>query len=350
MKNFRIALTGFAALAVAATMIQGCGGAIAAANASNAYLGTQSPGDVWSYSFDGATFTASNDTLSHNYAGTVEDLPSGFKKLTVTSSNDGNVVLGSAGYALDLPGVALLVKPAGDRNTVKPIIATSIGSDPANNTLNVNWITVPHAGWDCTTEEAFGTAVFTKGTDHWSGDITHFLLDGSAGSANGHGSFTCTDGHLVLDGGTAQGALTPAGMAFIDNGPGLGGLVGVPVPAQDVNWADFATHEFRGLMMQSGKTECVWIQPKGDGDLRGGGYQNDAGIESNTTNQDPQSGVTLHFLGQPSHGILRIDVTSHDGTDQVVMIVSKVNGKYVGFALGGNPTDGAFNVLLIQKD
>jgi hypothetical protein len=350
MSRIRTGLAGFAALALAATMMVGCGGAMPVGAGPAAFLGTQSPGDVWSYTFDGATFTASNDTLQHTYAGTVLDLPSGFKKLTVTNSNDGNVAPGSVGYAIDLPGVALLVKPAGDRDTVKPIIATSIGSDPTTNVLNVNWITVPHAGWDCTTEEAFGTAVFTKGPDNWSGDITHFLLDGTPGSANGHGTFTCTDGHLVVDGGTAQGALTPAGMAFIDNGPGMGGLVGVPVPAQDVNWADFASHQFRGLMLQSGKTECVWVQPKGDGDLRGGGYQNDAGIESNTTNQDPQSGVTIHLVAQPNHGVLRATVTSHDGVDQVVLMVSKINGKYVGFALGGNPVDGAFNVLLMQID
>jgi hypothetical protein len=338
-----------AALALGAALLSGCGGSLAAPGGTTAYLGTQSPGDVWSWTFDNGSFTATNDTLQHNYTGTSQDLPSGFKKLTISTTDDANVTVGSAGYALEIPGVALLVKPAGG-DAVKPIIATTIGADPSGAIMACNYIVVPHAGWDCTQEEAFGTAVFTKGTDHWTGDITHYLLDGTQDPQHGSGTFTCHDGRLEIDGGQSQGALTPAGLAFIDNGPGMGGLVGVPIPTQNIDWADFSSHEFRGLMLQQGRTECIWMQPDPNGGLHGGAFQSDGGIETNTIDSDPNHGVHLTLVGQPGPGMLRIDVVSHDGQDQVAMMVAKVNGKYVGFALGGNANQGAFNVLLMQKD
>ena len=35
------------------------------------YKGTQSPGDVWTYTIVGSTFTARNETLGHDYRGDV---------------------------------------------------------------------------------------------------------------------------------------------------------------------------------------------------------------------------------------------------------------------------------------
>ncbi|MGZ4816244.1 MAG: Ig-like domain-containing protein [Terriglobales bacterium] len=57
---------------------------------SHTYLGTQSPGDLWTVSIDDValTFSAANTSASLNYAGTLTALPNGFYKTTLTASTD----------------------------------------------------------------------------------------------------------------------------------------------------------------------------------------------------------------------------------------------------------------------
>lgn len=345
MNNYR---KGFlsVATAIAGLLAIGCGGGGLGVNTSLSYVGTSSPGDVWSWALDGATFTASNETLGHTYSGTSLDLPSGFKKLTVTSCNDPGVTEGSAGYALDIPGVALLVKPAGG-NQVHPIIAMASTAPPLAD-LHFNWIVVPRANWDIHTLPAYGTTDLLYADGAWDGTIHHSLFDGTPGTDE-HGSLTYTDDRLHVNNSQAQAEITPAGIMFIDNGPGIGGLVGMLQPSAPIDWSDFASHQFRGLLVKANNCQCVWAHSDGGGNLVGGGYAGDAGIESNTPDGDPQSGVQISLSSQPSDGLLRVNLTMPNGSASMVLAVNKVNGKYVAYGIGTDQQSSLYNICLIQQ-
>src|SRR5579862_1076431 len=98
-------------------VLWGCGGSgVGGGSASpslRSYVGTQGPGDVWSWQLTGTTFTATNQTQGFHYTGTEATLPTGFLKLTVGTTDDPNVTVGQSAYALELPGTALVMKPAG---------------------------------------------------------------------------------------------------------------------------------------------------------------------------------------------------------------------------------------------
>ena len=93
---------------------------------ADVYKGTQSPGDVWTWnldkeqkhmtaSWDHGTFDNSADDVS--IEGTFETLPSGFLKVTITKATPVTDEIKTDGtawfYALEIPGMALVVKPEG---------------------------------------------------------------------------------------------------------------------------------------------------------------------------------------------------------------------------------------------
>lgn len=348
MKKQTKGLIGLSFAASMAVLLSGCGGGGGgiAGGSIQSYVGTSSPGDVWSWTFQSGTFSATNETLSHTYSGTSQDLPSGFKKLTITASNDSGVTEGSAGYAVEIPGEALLIKPAGG-DSVHPIIATASTAPPQTD-LNFNWVTVPRANWDYATLPAYGTTDLTYSSGAWTGTIHHQLLNGQPGSDE-QGSLSYIDDRLHVNNSQAQAEMTPAGLMFIDNGPGNGGLVGMLQPASAIDWADFAGRQYRGLLVKAGKCQCVWAQSDGTGNMLGGGYAGDAGIETNTHDGDPQSGVAITLSSQPSNGLLRVNLTMPNGSASLVLAVNKVAGKYLAFGIGTDQQGGLYNIYLMEQ-
>jgi len=193
------------------------------------YVGTQSPGDFWSWTIDSVagTFSATNNTKSFNYSGTVSALAGnpGISKLSVTSTTETGLTPPQSAYMIEVVNTALLVAnapiyttPSGTQQSIKPpIFATAQGSCPSTG-VNVNWIAMPSANWcstagdpnplvnggaGCTSgDNAFGTAAISVSGSTYGMTVTSYRLDGTAdpsgpfilsGCSCSNGLIQCTD-------------------------------------------------------------------------------------------------------------------------------------------------------------
>ena len=277
-------------------LILGCGGAASSTNGlSHSYLGTQAPGDVWSWELSESTFTATNQTLGKHYSGNKSTLSTGFLKLTITSTDDNTATVGQSGYALELPGTALLIKPIGD-DTKPPIVASSLGENPAGPQVKFNFVSVGKANFNSASDQAYGSLVLDVTDTHYDGPVANFNITGT--------SLPSTTAHFIGDHGlmtdlngpggtTATGAMTPSGVCAIDYGPNLGGVIGVKQPIANIDLTDLASRHYKGYLIDQGKTQCVDVTPNGNGTLHGQGYSLDGGVETGTF--DGGGGPTLSF-------------------------------------------------------
>lgn len=346
-----------ASLAVAGAITAGCGGggAALALITTRAYLGTQAPGDVWTWSFDNAasTFSAANQTLSHNYTGTSVDLPSGFRKLTIGTSDDSNVSVGMAAYAIEIPGTALVIKPA--KVGSAPIIACGLGSNAADGAqLHYNWVTVPKTNWNAA-DINYGTVDFVVSGTSYNGTIKSYLADGTLSHTHSDG-FVNNGGVLTTSGG-GTGALTPSGTFMLDFGPGNGGAIGVQQSTTPISITDFCQsgREYRGILMRPvdpnnptdphNGAQCIYGTGAGSNLLDGGNFTD---IEAGTKDV-AGSGVTISIDSQPSPGLLHGTLTElHDNSAHPIFFaINKVKGKYAIFGLGTD--SGGYNITLIEQ-
>ncbi len=329
--------------------VSGCGGAAGASVPSTrAYMGTQAPGDVWDWNISNGTFTATNETKGYTYAGTESVLTTGFMKLELTSTTDPGASAGQSAYALEFPGTALLIKPAGD-DANPPIMAGALGSNPPGPTVNFNFVSVPKLGWDAVTEPAYGTASFSVSGNDYTGTISKYLINDTLQST-GPGSFTMVGGRMTVgEPAGVTAAMTPTGVFVLDFGPGAGGVIGVKQPASNIDLADVASKGFKGFLVNQGKTQCVTVISNGDGTLHGTGYALGGGVE--TGESDAGGGVTITFNSQPAPGLAKISLVTSGGPENLVVSIAQVNGKYMLFAFGSpvNPGDNPYNVLLVQN-
>jgi hypothetical protein len=343
----------FPAISVAVAI--GCGGGGTTVSAqTGSYLGTQTPGDVWTYSLQPGAFTATDETTGTSYTGTCAVEASGFLQLTVTQTNDPSVQAGDSAYAIEIPGTALIIDPAGTSGS--PVIACKVGVAAANGaTLSYNWVRVPPAGWT-TADPAYGTITFHVDGDSYDGDISNYLVNGTADGEDAK-TFTYSNGSFsVASGGkTENGALTPSGTFVIDEGAGQGGIVGIQQPRSSVDLTDLCStsRHFSGILMNKfgggdsgGKTECIWAVGLGGTSVQGGGY---ADIVSGT-HEAGESGVVVDLNSQPTPGLVQATITTNgpgNPSYQMVVAVSKVNGKYVLYAFGSD--NSGYNVVLIEQ-
>jgi hypothetical protein len=332
-------------------MLSGCGGSGLGTGSviNSSYLGTQSPGDVWSWDLAATTFTASNDTLSHHYTGTKETLPTGFLKLQISTTDDPNVAVGQTAYALEIPGTALLIKPAG-ADTNPPIVAGALGGNPPGPQVSFNFVAVGAKNFNVAADQAYGHVTFDVTGDTYTGTSHRWELDGTA-LPDGPSNFTGVNG-LMTDtsgpqGTTATGAMTPSGVCVLDYGPNNGGVIGVRQPATNVDLTAIGAKSYRGILTMQGKTQCVAVTPNGDGTLHGAGYANPTGVETGTF--DNGSGVTVTFTGQPNPGEITMSLSTSGGSELMVACVSQVNGKYILFCFGADSLGAPHNVILVEN-
>lgn len=211
------------------------------------YVGTQSPGDVWTWtldkqqghmtaSWDAGTFDDDSDDIY--IEGEMETLPSGYLKVVINHVAPANEEIPTDGtawfYALEIPGMTLVIKPEG--NIKGDMIAMIASGDCADVEGTYNYVlSAPGNGeeFDPFIEEAFGIATFTPSGDGYSISGQKFSLDCVNGDCTvdapisglptaiceGNGSVA------VLDGGTvAQGQFTQSGAMMMDFGYGNGGV------------------------------------------------------------------------------------------------------------------------------
>lgn len=325
--------------------LAGCSGSSssstpAASTSSYRYLATQSPGDVWNWTIGSSTFSATNVTKGITYSGTAELLPSGFYKLTVASTTNDNVPVGSVAYAFDVPGVAFIAQPAG--SVTNPIVGAGIGNNPSGGG-SYNWIAIPPSGWTQASSEAYGTVALTM-TSSTVGtiDITSRLLNGSLIGSHSQ-TLTFTNGEFTT--GENTGIVTPAGVFLVDDGPGNGGVVGMQAPSANVDITDLASHSYRGILFKGGSSQLIECTSNGTGGLDAASFTN---VETDTIDTNPSDGVTVSFTSQSTPGLVNGQLTGSNGAQNMVFSTSQGGGKYIiyGFAVdtNGNPE----NFLLIQ--
>jgi hypothetical protein len=298
------------------------------------YLGTQSPGDVWSWTIitdanGNGTFTATNETLTKDYSGTVSTLTNKYLKLLVTATTDTTVTVPAPVYALEVPDTVLVVKPANEDSNV--IVAVALGNCPTQPaTYNMVEMTMP--GWSAAVNSAYSVATTTNfsGTT-FDVDDQEYLLSGATYSTKKITGFSCSNGRIT-EPGEGMMTITPSGMVISDNGPGQGGASGMQSPAANVDLNDvlLTGREYRAVSFVNANvpgTDDVkphWARPNGSGGLFGGDYSDfEAGIE------DPATVSTITLGAQSYPGVVNGSFTESSGnTTNGVLMMNKINGKY----------------------
>jgi len=340
-----------AASLIAGAWIYGCGGGGATVAATRSYLGTQAPGDVWTWDIKTDSFSAKNETTNTTYEGTSEKLSNGFLKLTLTGTNSLSAAAGESAYAIELPNTAVIVKPAG-ADTQPPIVCAALGGNPAGPTASFNYVAIPKHNYT-SNEMAYGWVTFNVNGNDLTGTSNDYKMDDTPQN-NGPVHLTGDNGRLSQfdQNGNLQATagISPTGVCAFDYGPGNGGVIGVAQPAADLDLADLASKSYNGFLVETGHTQAVTCAPNpANGRLMGHGYASGAAIETNTF--DDGGGLYFNFVSQPQHGLIRVHLEFvNGGGEDLVMAASQIGGKYVLYAFGWNASQSsAYNVVLVEK-
>jgi len=313
-------------------------------SSTRTYIGTQTPGDVWSWelttSGGSGTFTAVNETLGYEYSGTVSTLPNRFLELIVTSSTEPGFTAPAEAYALEYPDTVLLVKPAGSGSDV--IACVALGTCPTED-ATYNWVDLLEEDWDVTTDEAYGvTTSSVSGSDFTFTHTKYDLYGTELGSPVTETGFSCSGGEITRAGDDLVIAITPSGVFVGDNGPGEGGIVGMQAPASNIDLSDvlLSGREYRGITFEDGSsssdpTKPIWARPDGSGNLIGGEYEDpfEDGIEKTDH-------ATITFGSQASAGVVTATLTDSGSSTSkpMVFMINRIRSKYFiyGASLGGD--------------
>lgn len=357
----------FAALSLSLLIAWGCGSSsnnspsspsTPNSPSSNAYLGTQSPGDLWTFSIGNGSFSANNAPLSLTFSGATSTLTSGFTKLTVNSTSaSGSVSVGSVGYAYEFPNTAFVMKPPANASDTLAVFGTASASYTYTVGSVFQWIVIPSSVWDSTTSNAMGAASITSiNGSSVTMNVNEFMLNGTQTTTNatntmtnqGSGKMTGSDGTNTFtfqtsSSGSFMGDVAPPTPTTLQ----VAGFFGMSAPGSPVNLTNvvLSGKEFRGIVFRnnavSNHTELVWA--------RGNNTYLDAGTYSNIDAGTESSGVSIGFGSQPSNGVVAggiYDGSSHTTT----FLINQVGGKYLiyGISTDGSSTQ-PYNLMLMER-
>ena len=376
------------------------------------YVGTQTPGDYWSWSKTtgnngSVSFTATNNTRNLTYSGTESQLTgnsAGLSKLSITSSTDTNITTPASAYKLEIPDTMVMAAVApfytfNHNGQVQlsvhgPVVAAAQGSCPSTGTTYVDWVMMPSDTWCptassviatgiCTSaSNAYGTAQITVSGGTYTINVTPYHLDGSPGSSVPLSSCTCSGGVIQCtdsNNNPVRIAFTPSGIFIMDT-PSYG-VAGFVQPTSNINIGDLLVNgrSFKGMNFTpwddyydgcTSNNDCNVYGISGGTCLSGHCGVAETSPVSITadgtklnalqyTNIDngalSTSGGSINFAGasQPTPGLITATVTAACGsTFPIVMAVNQINGKYVAFVLSHStcPTfDSPFNVLAMEQ-
>lgn len=343
------------------------------------YKGTQSPGDVWTWSLDKeqghmtatwdfGTFDDVTDDIF--IEGTFEALPSGFLKVTIINSQPASTEIPTDGsawfYAIEIPDMAMVIKPEG---SIKgDVIAMVAQGDCDQIPGEYNYIkTAPGQGdaYNALTEEAFGyIELFEAGAD-FSISGTKFSLDclnegpcTESGAINGIPALTCVENGTVVvseDAITiAQGQFTNAGVMMMDFGSGNGGVFALKAD-NTVSKESLKDNTYNGIayLPKNNDSKTMPVQLKffenelgsinGTGhpftDLENGVINNEEGIviviqdvingrvsgHANFDNDSDVSEMAAALLMNGNNQILILSSYDEESTDPFILILAKQN-------------------------
>jgi hypothetical protein len=142
--------------------------ALTPAGESNSYWGTQGSDDAWQISINHSTNSFAAADLSNPASGTIAGLfsiqnPTNFLDLAQSNVSP---PFQPFGYALEIPGRAVLLRP-GDNLT--PLAALVPGSCLSiNGTVTFQFVALPDATWTVSTDPAYGSVKVATSGNTWN--------------------------------------------------------------------------------------------------------------------------------------------------------------------------------------
>lgn len=388
----------------------GGGGGTVTGPRTTKFVGTQSPGDFWTWtittdSSGSGSFAAENTTRLFTYAGSVSPLAgdaSGIFSMAVTTTTDPDVTpLPAAAFGIEMPNTMLMVATTPtftfDHSGIvelsgrPPIIAAARGACPTTTT-NVLWITMPDISWcpkagasnplgACAqADNAYGTASAVVSNGTYTIDITPYSLDGTAQTPSQLAPCTCNQGVISCLSGEKI-AFTPSGVFFVDTSGSP--VAGVVQPAAKIDIPTFLANgrSFKGLWYMSFDDFTGGCLSDSDCTAYPGGtcHSGHCGIPETAPISVTADGTKLNALmysdiktgtlgssggdllissgTQTVPGLIRSTLvtqctSSISSTTDVAMAVRKINNKYVSFLISYStcPTfNTGFNVMTIEQ-
>ncbi len=308
------------ALSVASLTGSGCGQSDGFAGVQvRTYVGSQSPGDVITVQLNYAgglfTFTSDNGTTGTTaddpqIGGNLELLSSGFLKLTVTSAVNVSVATdGTAiAYAMEVPGLVLLVKPAGSGEDIMAL-AYQGGCDSILS--DYNWVQVAFGSesYNVNTSEAYGTATLSGTTSSITVSGNKFTMSGTdLGAINPPGPGSCSNGQIEFTSDSINGFISAAGAMILDNGSGNGGIIAFK--QNSLTLADVGSRTYIGLFFEPNSDDIKPVQLNFTSATSGTGALFD-NVETGAVSSTNSGTVTLSSI---SNGLLTASFTNTDGT------------------------------------
>ncbi len=325
------------------------------------YSGTQSPGDVWTWTISPETFLGSDETTGFWVSGTWETLSNGFRKAFVSAANP-TEVQGQVAYFLEFPNTMLMIHPVcseeGHGDNI--IVCTAHSATPPSAGKYV-YVTIPWQGWT-TGNTAYGSVEVTNPSG-WHFNVTDFLLGGEPVS-NFAPSPDYSFNNGIMKNTTPSDPkifMTPTGVFMGDNGAS-GGFAGASVEAIDIT--DLSSKNYRGVRFVydavngSNETRPITAYPDGAKKMIGREYPNGVEAGADSTNyvvitfeaQDPGSGIIPIYITDHGSGTITYGTSTYKGVAaQVGPDAADGKYKYMIFAFGvegGQPC----NFLVMQVD
>ncbi len=353
MKNTKI-IKWIAPLVVGGVLLTGCDNPFSDDEevTTTSYNG---PGSDYSLSLkSNNTFSLTEADSNLSLTGTYASLNSGFKKLTVSTTNDSSsVAVGSGAYILEIPGTVTLLKPIGSNTQ---IINMVVGGSCPSADFTANWVNT-YKDLNITTGDVMGTFVYTHSTT--SGTLpSKYTVSGSAVSDNNSnlGTLSCNDG--IVSGSDFKMYLTSNGGAIVrtfgENGAAGGGddqfIVGL---SQDtITSLSELDGNYAGLVFEeSSSGENIFAVSTTLSSGTGQAFPI-TDIDNNTLGSDGAT-ISLGTINSPSNGFINGTITS-DGSGTVqCMANTNINnsGKNFLFCVGQNPGENSklYNLLLVSK-
>ena len=212
------------------------------------YLGTQSPGDSWSWTIwattETPTFLATNEAAAKWYMGNFTYLSSGFIKYEIEDSYN-DEANGDTGYAVEQPYTMLIVKD----DFGNTIVGTAKGSTPPTADQYV-WIRVPDSGWS-SDSDAYGTMDLSVVSDVFTIEGNSYKINDTLQSGPWSiGPWTFSDGRLTAGFTSWEIYFGQNKVVALDRGPGDGGSFGAEKQDQINSTLEAITKEFRGVAVK----------------------------------------------------------------------------------------------------
>ena len=355
MKRKYFYLSALLIAVVSAFIIYGCGqsGTSSSTTSSTlppgtikAYVGTQSPGDIWVWTLGTGTMTATNETTGKYYSGTYSTLPSGFLKGVVTGTNDTNVPTDGTAvfYMLEYPNTMLMVKPGGNMDR---LIACASRATTSPEAGRYNFVKFPYPNWT-TSHKAYGTVEATISGGLYNFHIMTYRLDGTPKDDENETGYLNTDGRLIRSGSSLEVFMTPSGIFFGDS-TGSAGFAGVK--NEPVTVSDLIAQNYRGMLFDYDSGTHVGsiipvgaaVHPNLPNSLRGWKYTNiDTNVPATT------GYVTITFNTQDSAGIFTGTIIGNNSRF-FKLVAAKIAGKYIVIGIASADDTHPQNFMLVQQ-